>query len=92
MKLGLKGHTILAASGDSGVAMRGKETCLLGHGSDGAARKYSPGWPPSCPWLTSVGGTRLYPNQTVKDPESAMQDAGLPMSNPAFEYDGSTGG
>jgi len=27
----------------------------------------------SCPWITSVGATRLYANQTVLDPESALQ-------------------
>ena len=27
----------------------------------------------SCPYITAVGGTRLYDNQTVLDPESALQ-------------------
>jgi tripeptidyl-peptidase-1 len=34
---------------------------------------YNPDNPSTCPYITSVGATRLYPDQTVDDPESAMQ-------------------
>lgn len=34
---------------------------------------YNPDYPSGCPYITAVGGTRLYPGQTIEDPESAMQ-------------------
>jgi tripeptidyl-peptidase I len=34
---------------------------------------YNPDFSSSCPYITSVGATQLYPGQTVNDPESAMQ-------------------
>ncbi|KAK4539399.1 hypothetical protein LTR36_010962 [Oleoguttula mirabilis] len=76
MKLGLQGHSILVASGDYGVASfpgsNGNEFgCLSGSGQNGTI--YNPDYPSGCPYITAVGATRLYPNQTVKDAESAMQ-------------------
>lgn len=34
---------------------------------------FNPQYPSNCPYVTSVGGTMLYADQTVYDPESAMQ-------------------
>jgi tripeptidyl-peptidase-1 len=71
LKLGLQGHTFLWASGDYGVAsFPGDDSdsgCL---GDDETI--YNPSFP-TCPYVTNVGATRLYGNQTVLDPESAMQ-------------------
>ena len=76
MKLGLQGHSILVASGDYGVAsFPGSNDndfgCLSGSGQNGTI--YNPDYPAGCPYITVVGATRLYPDQTVKDTESAMQ-------------------
>ena len=76
MKLGLQGHSIFVASGDFGVASfpgsNGNEFgCLSGSGQNGTI--YNPDYPSGCPYITVVGGTRLYPGQTVKDRESVMQ-------------------
>lgn len=75
MKLSLQGHTILAGSSDFGVGgFPGDPTesgCLSGNGQNQTI--YNADNPSGCPWITSVGGTRLYANQTVKDPESALQ-------------------
>lgn len=76
MKLGLQGHSILVASGDYGVASfpgsnDNAEGCLSGFGQNGTI--YNPDYPSGCPYITAVGATRLYPDDTVKDPESAMQ-------------------
>jgi tripeptidyl-peptidase I len=30
-------------------------------------------YPNNCPYVTAVGGTMIYPNQTVYDPESVMR-------------------
>ncbi|MCJ1400607.1 hypothetical protein MMC11_003813 [Xylographa trunciseda] len=71
MKLGLQGHSILVASGDYGVSSfpgdGGADGCL---GPDGLI--FNPQYPSNCPYITSVGGTMLYPNQTVYTPESVM--------------------
>ena len=60
-KLSLQGHTLLFSSGDGGV------------GNQCPATIFKVLSPTNCPWITSVGETRLYPNQTVRDRESAMQ-------------------
>lgn len=76
MKLGLQGHTILVASGDYGVASfpgsdNNAQGCLSSANQQGTI--YNPDYPSGCPYITAVGATRLYPDQTVLDPESAMQ-------------------
>ena len=71
MKLGLQGHSILTASGDYGVSSfpaEGVNGCL---GPKGTI--FNPQYPGNCPYITSVGGTMLYADQTVKDAESVMQ-------------------
>ena len=70
MKLALQGHTMLAASGDYGVAtFPGDNPLCLGPDHT----TYNPQYISNCPFITSVGATRLYPGQTVLDAESAMQ-------------------
>lgn len=86
LKLGLQGHTFVWASGDYGVASfpgDDSDNGCLGNSS----QIYNPSFP-TCPYVTNVGATRLYPNQTVYDPESAMQaDLG-----PGAELFSSSGG
>ncbi|EMC94319.1 hypothetical protein BAUCODRAFT_111098 [Baudoinia panamericana UAMH 10762] len=76
MKLALQGHTVLIASGDYGVASYPGDItpsgCLSGEGQNQTI--YNPDFLSSCPYVTSVGATQLYANQTVLDPESVMQD------------------
>lgn len=72
LKLGLQGHSILIASGDYGVASfpgdgGSANGCL---GPKGTI--FNPQYPSNCPYVTSVGGTMLYPDQTVEMPESVM--------------------
>ncbi|KAE8390103.1 peptidase S8/S53 domain-containing protein [Aspergillus alliaceus] len=73
LKLGLQGVSVLFASGDNGVAgppgTAGVENGCLGNGSI-----FSPAFPNSCPYITNVGATKVYPGQTVSDPESAVYD------------------
>jgi subtilase family serine protease len=73
LKLGLQGHSILFASGDYGVASFPTDEhsingCL---GPEGTI--FSPQYPSNCPYVTSVGGTMLYNDQTVQNAESVMQ-------------------
>lgn len=71
MKLGLQGHSLLFASGDYGVASfagDGQANGCLGPEST----IFNPQYPSNCPYVTSVGGTMLYGDQTVLDQESVM--------------------
>jgi tripeptidyl-peptidase I len=71
LKLGLQGHSILAASGDYGVASFPGDGAANGClGPEGLI--FNPQYPGNCPYITSVGGTMLYADQTVLDPESVM--------------------
>lgn len=86
MKLGLQGHSIFVSSGDYGVASFPKADgdpfgCLSSPGHNGTI--YNPDYPSGCPYITSVGGTRLYANQTIRDRESAMQ-VNLTALNPSL--------
>ena len=83
MKLGLQGVSFLFASGDAGVStypepygIDGKTGCL-GPNLD----VFNPTWPNTCPYVTNVGGTKVYPGHSVHgpNPESAVFDpAGHP--------------
>lgn len=81
MKLGLQGISFLYASGDSGVSnypgnIDGPTGCLGPN-----LNVFNPTWPGTCPFVTSVGATKVYPGKTVRDPESAVYDpAGFPYS------------
>lgn len=71
LKLGLQGVTFVWASGDYGVAS------FPGDDSDSGClgkdqKVYNPSFP-TCPYVTNVGATRLYDDQTVLTPESALQ-------------------
>ena len=51
-QLGARGVSILFSSGDSGVG----SACLSNDGKN--TTEFQPQFPASCPWVTSVGGTR----------------------------------
>lgn len=72
MKLALQGHTIFFSSSDYGVASYPGDVSASGCLGPNQTI-YNPDYPANCPYITSVGGTRLYENQTVLDPESALQ-------------------
>jgi tripeptidyl-peptidase I len=78
LKLGLQGVSIFYASGDDGVAgPPGGDSAngCLGPNSN----IFSPAWPNTCPYITNVGATKVYPGRTVFEPESAVVDpAGHP--------------
>ncbi|GAB7341341.1 hypothetical protein MBLNU457_7605t2 [Dothideomycetes sp. NU457] len=51
--LGARGVSVVFASGDSGPG----ERCVSNNGMDTA--RFQPDWPASCPFVTSVGGTKF---------------------------------
>lgn len=84
LKLGLQGISFLFASGDSGIGnypeseggFDGTTGCLGEKGNI-----FNPTWPNTCPYVTNVGATKVYPGYTVFEPESAAYDpAGHPYS------------
>lgn len=88
MKLGLQGVTIFFASGDSGVSSRSFDP--EPNGCLGANHTiFNPDWPGSCPYVTTVGATKVYPGRTVFEPESAVFDPiGMPFSVAFFSGGG----
>lgn len=77
VKLGLQGVSVFIASGDYGVssvASAAGASCL---GPSNTV--FSPAFPANCPWVTTVGATKIMPGNTVADPESAPLD---PVGHP----------
>ncbi|KAK1833976.1 alkaline serine protease [Podospora conica] len=73
LKLGLRGVTVLAASGDWGVADQ-LHKCL-NPDTNLPTPPHTPGlssptFPASCPWVTVIGGTQLAPNTSTWNPSS----------------------
>ncbi|KAF8262652.1 peptidase S8/S53 domain-containing protein [Lactarius quietus] len=53
-RLGARGASVLAASGDDGV---GPENCQFKDSYGNSYVRFFPTFPSTCPWVTSVGGT-----------------------------------
>ncbi|KAK0730212.1 Pro-kumamolisin, activation domain-containing protein [Lasiosphaeris hirsuta] len=70
MKLGLMGVTVVSGSGDAGTAGLGGQ-CVGRDGTDtpGEYGRFTPVFPNTCPWITSVGGTALPQGGSVGDRE-----------------------
>ncbi|KAI8911160.1 subtilisin-like protein [Gorgonomyces haynaldii] len=62
-KLGLRGISLLFSSGDGGVAGGQTSECISNDGKN--TTKFLPTFPASCPFVTSVGGTRNIPEKAV---------------------------
>ncbi|KAF1979797.1 subtilisin-like protein [Bimuria novae-zelandiae CBS 107.79] len=81
LKLGLQGVSVFVSSGDSGVGDLPNPSSPNGCLRNGTV--FTPAHPNTCPWITSVGATKVYPGNTVYDPESAANDlAGDPYYFP----------
>ncbi|KAJ6527095.1 subtilisin-like protein [Mycena capillaripes] len=73
-KLGMMGTSVFYSSGDDGVAGNGG-VCLnstLQPVDNGTV--FNPGFPSTCPFVTSVGATQILEGNTVNDPESACEE------------------
>lgn len=79
-QLGARGISYMVSSGDAGVGAAG--TCVSNDGLN--TTKFTPDFPTSCPWVTSVGGTANF------NPEVAVERfaSGAGFSNyfPAPDY------
>lgn len=90
MKLALQGVTVVVASGDRGV--QGNMGCLPNNASS-SADKFNPGFPASCPYVTTVGATQVnfdgqgYDEVAVFDPKHAFYSGGgFSNFNPQPDY------
>lgn len=76
MKLGLQGHSIFVSSGDYGVGQPPTDPAPYGclsnakEGLNGTI--FNPGYPADCPYITSVGGTMLPPDNRTGIEEWTM--------------------
>jgi tripeptidyl-peptidase-1 len=101
MKLGLKGHTLVFASGDYGPAGNAipggnvsavSNACInLEDPQNGLLNGtvFNPTFPNTCPYVLSVGGTQLDGNETVEDKESVLHKR---LDFPSYIDFGSSGG
>ena len=91
LKLGLTGVTVLVASGDHGVSFKNKcvnpsdpTNATLLSGSAIGQGLFVPGYPASCPYVTTVGATRMRSNASVYDANSEVAwGAGPTNGNPS---------
>ena len=82
MKLGLAGVTIVVSSGDDGVA--GNHARASGAYPKGlSACGYTPQWPASSPWITSVGGTQG-PEYGIEEIAAQGDNGGIITSGGGF--------
>ena len=59
LKLGLMGTTVVVSVSDHGTASGGGSFCIDDRTGNATGRRFSPLFPSSCPWVTSVGGTQM---------------------------------
>ena len=87
-QLGARGVSLLFSSGDNGVGAN--NTCLSNDGKD--TSMFLPAFPASCPYVTTVGGTRAYPEVVAFDPKNGYA-SGSGFSNyfaqPAYQKNSS---
>ncbi|KAL8803632.1 MAG: hypothetical protein Q9182_003047 [Xanthomendoza sp. 2 TL-2023] len=75
MKLGLAGTSFLFSSGDNGVAGN-RAVCIdpvTKEYNDGKSGIFNPGFPSTCPYITSIGATQIVPGASVTAPEKACE-------------------
>ena len=65
LKLGLQGVTIIVGSGDFGVAGLESQCVNPNTNQTTSTGNFNPGFPATCPYVTSVGGTQLPVNGQI---------------------------
>ncbi|OAV93971.1 hypothetical protein PTTG_09135, partial [Puccinia triticina 1-1 BBBD Race 1] len=71
-KMALMGITVLASSGDDGVA--GHEGKCIGSSQklENGGHRFAPDFPATCPYVTAVGGSMIPPGKAWNYPEVAL--------------------
>ncbi|KAL0931331.1 alkaline serine protease [Colletotrichum truncatum] len=89
LKLGLRGVTVIAATGDRGTADQLDQCRDPSSGQLGAGPgHFSANFPASCPWVTAVGGTQLSPTNVswVKGETPFPPETALRLSGSGYEF------
>jgi tripeptidyl-peptidase-1 len=77
LKLGLMGTSVVVSVSDHGTASDRGTYCIDDDTRNGTSGKFSPIFPATCPWVTSVGGTQMLPpnglNQQIATDETAFR-------------------
>lgn len=69
----MQGITVLFSSGDNGVA-GSSNVCLNENGTlSDSGKRFNPGFPPSCQYVTAIGATQILADATINDPETACE-------------------
>jgi tripeptidyl-peptidase-1 len=97
--LGLQGHTLIFSSGDDGVA-QSKKICCKNKACAPQETDYVstdstflPGFPASCPWVTTVGATRIAEGARVDEDEVvAFQNQTTVVNGTTYNFEWSSGG
>lgn len=71
-QLGAQGITLIFSSGDDGVGTNG--TCLSNDGKN--TTTFLPAFPASCPYVTTVGGTKNFPEVVAFDSKNGYASGG----------------
>ncbi|KAF2994327.1 hypothetical protein E8E14_002104 [Neopestalotiopsis sp. 37M] len=74
LKFGLMGTTVVASISDDGTTSGRGGFCIDDPTGNATAGKFSPVFPGSCPWLTSVGGTQMLQPGDLRGPVSATKE------------------
>lgn len=69
----MQGVTVVYSSGDNGVGGNGGQCLDNNNMPSDDGTKFNPGFPSSCPYVTSIGATQIVPGASVTQPEEACQ-------------------
>ncbi|KAJ4372067.1 hypothetical protein N0V83_003840 [Neocucurbitaria cava] len=74
LKLGLMGTTVVVSVSDHGTASGGGAFCIDDIEGNGTGGRFSPTFPSSCPWVTSVGGTQMLQPTNLQIPTATTNE------------------
>lgn len=74
LKLGLMGTTVVVSVSDHGTASEGGSFCIDDRTGNATGGRFSPTFPSSCPWVTSVGGTQMLQPTNLQLPAATTNE------------------
>ena len=74
LKLGLMGTTVVVSVSDHGTASGGGSFCIDDRTGNATGGRFSPTFPSSCPWVTSVGGTQMLQPTDLRIPAATTNE------------------
>ena len=74
LKLGLMGTTVVVSVSDHGTASGRGSFCIDDRTGNATGGRFSPTFPSSCPWVTSVGGTQMLQPTDLRIPAATTNE------------------